>query len=37
MTCECGSTLRKADISQHLKCKKHLSYLSLQEKKSNVI
>ncbi len=31
ITCECGSTLRKADISQHLKCKKHLTYLSLQK------
>ena len=33
MTCDCGSILRKADISQHIKCKKHLSYLSSQEKK----
>lgn len=26
--CECGSTVRKADFSQHIKTKKHLFYMS---------
>ncbi len=29
--CECGSTVRKADFSQHIKTKKHLSYMSSKE------
>ena len=31
ITCECGSTFRKADFSQHIKCKKHLSYISSKQ------
>ena len=37
MTCECGSNFRKADISQHNKCKKHLLHLASKEKNSNLI
>jgi len=28
ITCECGSTLRKSDLSQHCKSKKHQKYLN---------
>jgi len=34
ITCGCGSVIRKSDLSQHRKTKKHLNYLKILDSES---